>query len=195
VARIRKLNARKGFTLVELIVVVAIIGVLVGMLVPTMINYTLTSRVTAMNSTAASLKNDITAWFAAMFSSGYPLKVANTQRFQIEVTGTGVFNVAASEIPNLNACFNGPHPNGYENELKEFLEDKYANKIKSGYIMVEFSGGVAEGVLYSGSKSLGDGVGSNGSWTGGEWVMPGSKKDGLNADGIVFGSYPQHSID
>lgn len=89
--KLQALKAKKGFTLVELIVVIAIIGVLAAILVPTMLGYVTSSRVTSANSTAASIKNNIDSFLTSADTNGYGMKqgAGINDELDITVTTTG----------------------------------------------------------------------------------------------------------
>lgn len=57
-------KSQKGFTLIELVVVIAIIGVLAAILVPSMLNYVKKSRLKSANSNAKTAYNAIAEYVA-----------------------------------------------------------------------------------------------------------------------------------
>lgn len=67
---IRQLHKKKGFTIVELVVVMAIIGVLAAILVPVLLGVTIRANIGSANSTASEIKKQI----------GYFLTMADANR-------------------------------------------------------------------------------------------------------------------
>lgn len=65
-----KTTKAKGFTLIELIVVIAIIGVLAAILVPTMLGYVTKSRCSSANANAKSLFNAFNSALVDLDSEG-----------------------------------------------------------------------------------------------------------------------------
>lgn len=80
--------SKKGFTLVELIVVVAIVGVLATVLVPTLMNVVTKARITSANNTAASIKRNMDLMLLQADPTYYGIVANQTMKFDITISTT-----------------------------------------------------------------------------------------------------------
>lgn len=90
---VQKLKNKKGFTLVELIVVIAIIAILTAVLIPVIGNYTAQAAQTAADQGAAEVKSSLSAVLADGVTAGelYPsgtITVTHPAGGAVTVTGT-----------------------------------------------------------------------------------------------------------
>lgn len=88
------MKVRKGFTLIELIVVIAIIGVLVAILVPSMLGYVRKSKISSANDAAASVQRAISTACIELDEMG-------------EVIGDGVYTHASGAAVSATAISPG----------------------------------------------------------------------------------------
>lgn len=180
VKKLQALRAKKGFTLVELIVVIAIIAVLAAILVPTMMGMVTKSRVTSNDSTASGLKDTVATWMVELDTAG--LKVPSTAT--INITGhNGSWTLkdgADTTFANFGA--------GAKDKLEAKLDGDY-DFTKDMIAIVYIVDRKAVAAVYSNDSSATLTGFTASVLRSGSYAWPST--DGVDANGVIIGTYPK----
>jgi type IV pilus assembly protein PilA len=116
-------NIQKGFTLIELMIVIAIIGILAAIAIPAYQNYTIRSQVTEGLSLADGWKTSISEFYAqnGSFPTGSST-AATVPAGDIAVSGASqgkyVSGITVSGTGNIIVTYSGPQVNAKLSGLK-----------------------------------------------------------------------------
>lgn len=207
IKKLQKLKAKKGFTLVELIVVIAIIGVLAAILVPTMLGYVQSSRVTAADQVAKTIKDAAQVCATEMDTLGNGLTntalviggtyTASSRSVSL-VTDAGAATTAIGNDTNSTGNYKGMDPHGAT------AATKHANKLisslttllteaKDGSFVIVYTNGTCTQAYWSEDVAAATLVGNIDSTTHlittSAWGTPGV----LSAGGQIVGSNPKYN--
>lgn len=204
---IRRLLKKKGFTIVELIVVIAIIGIVAAILVPTMLGYAVSSRVTSANSTASDLQKTINLFLTEANTQQYGMFVSRSNNTEMHVSIVNrVWSLTIDDpsvfVNNGPAQWSGsgtgqngvPSANGRNAE--DLLATKLASlfgEIETGYISAYLEGGTCRALYYTADATAA--VPNVPAFSAGGWSVKVHVWDGNNAgvtpDGTIVGTSPK----
>lgn len=200
--RTAKAASKKGFTLIELVVVVAIIGVLAGLLVPTMLDAVTNSRIASAQQTAKVIRDRSAEFFTKMDTQMHT-HVGEVQKVVITVDN-GTWSMTGGSaadwvdgvnhwntLPGVSDPGNDPRQN---TELLSSLAVS-AQSIGTAYIemYVEYAHVVGVSVIEGASAPVGTMPAAQ-DFTDRTFGYGGGDRAGRMQDGTVIGTAPILSL-
>lgn len=200
--RTAKAASKKGFTLIELVVVVAIIGVLAGLLVPTMLDAVTNSRIASAQQTAKVIRDRSAEFFTKMDTQMHT-HVGEVQKVVITVdngTWSMTGGSAADWVDGVNHWNTLPGVSDPGNDLRQNTEllsslAVSAQSIGTAYIemYVEYAHVVGVTVI-EGASALAGTMPAAQDFADRTFGYGGGDRAGRMQDGTVIGTAPILSL-